>query len=52
MIFIWMALFIGAGAVAFAAAGARRKQSGRELGSMSEEWVAEQRANEPYYRGR
>ncbi len=51
-ILIWIALLIGAAAVVFAAAGARRKQPRRELGSMSEAWVAEQRANEPYYRDR
>ena len=53
MTLTWIAILIGAAAVVFAVAGTRRKQRpGGEFGSMSDEWVAEQRSNEPYYPGR
>ena len=49
MTIIWIAVLIAAAGVVLAVAVVRRLQlSGESLGSMSDEWVASQRANEPY----
>ena len=50
MNFIWIALLAGVFALAVVVAAARRRYAGGvELGSMSNAWIAEQRAGEQSY---
>ena len=47
---IWLGLFLSGLVVAFVVAAARRHRVGMsDLGSVSEQWIAEQRANDRHY---
>jgi hypothetical protein len=50
MTLIWIALVVGVGAAGIIIAATRRHSAGStELGTMSNAWVAEQRAGEQSY---